>query len=472
VHEDPDHAALAGDLARIVGPDHVLADPALRAGYETDWTGRHRGQALLVVRPATSAEVGAVLRACAAHAVGVVPQGGNTGLVAGATPAGEVVLSTTRIDQLGPVDELAGAVTVGAGATLEAVQAHTAPSGLTPAVDLAARGSATIGGMVATDAGGIHVVRHGSMRRQILGIEAVLADGTCVGRVDGPARDSAGIHLPSILAGSEGTLAVVTRVRLRLVPAWRFRVTALVAYDGIDAAVAATATLRRRLPDLDAIELVDEASLALVGEHGRLPAPFRDGSPATLLVETAADRSTVDDLASALDGLAGTRDALLADDGPGRRRLWAFREDLTEAIAAGGVPHKLDVGLPLARLGSFVGALGPLVGGIDPSARLFVFGHLAEGNLHVNVLGPAPDDDRVDDAVLELVVEHGGAISAEHGIGRAKARWLSRARSAGELAIQAAIKHALDPGGLLNPGVLDPAGQHGEGIERPGPDGH
>jgi FAD/FMN-containing dehydrogenase len=472
VHANPDHAALAADLARIVGADHVLADPALRAGYETDWTGRHRGRAVLVVRPGTPTEVGATLRACASHGVGVVPQGGNTGLVAGATPAGEVVLSTTRLADLGPVDELAATVTVGAGATLAAVQAHTAPSGLTPAVDLAARGSATIGGMVATDAGGMHVVRHGSMRRQILGIEAVLADGTCVGRVDGPARDSAGIHLPSILAGSEGTLAVVTRVRLRLVPAWRFRATALVAFDGIDAAVAATAILRRRLSDLDAIELVDHAGLALVEAHGRLAAPFGDRYPAALLVETAADRSTVDDLAETLDGIAGARDALLADDGSGRRRLWAFREGVTDAIAAAGVPHKLDVGLPLARLGAFVGALGPLIAAIDPAARLFVFGHLAEGNLHVNVLGPAPDDERVDDAVLELVLEHGGAISAEHGIGRAKARWLRRARSAGELAIQDAIKHALDPGGLLNPGVLDPAGQHGEGIERPGPDGH
>ena len=470
------HPDLPAELNRIVGPDHVLAEPGLIRGYTTDWTGRYRGSAALVVRPGTPAEVAAILRACATAGAGVVPQGGNTSLVGGATPsAGQVVLSTTRLDSLGPVDAAEAAVTVGAGATLGAVRAHVAPFGLVPAVDLASRDSATIGGMVATDAGGIHVVRHGSMRRQVLALEAVLADGTIVGRADRPVTAGGGLDLPALLAGSEGTLAVVTAVRLRLVPAWRARATALVAFDGVGAAVAATHALRARLPDLDAVELVDRAGIELGLDRGLAP-PFTPLPPVCLLVETAADRSTVDELAASLDRLPGVVDALLADDGPGRRRLWAFREELTETIAALGVPHKLDVGLPLEAVEPFVDALGPLVHGLDPGARVIVFGHLAVGNLHVNVLGPGPEDERVDDAILALVIEHGGSIAAEHGIGRAKARWLTRARPAWELALQAAIKQALDPAGILNPGVLDPAPTnradgHAAPAGRPGPDG-
>ena len=161
-----------------------------------------------------------------------------------------------------------------------------------------------------------------------------------------------------------------------------------------------------------------------------------------------------DDLAATLQSMPGMRDAVIAADGPGRRRLWALREGVTEAISSVGIPHKLDVGLPLGRLAAFVEALEARVAGVDADARVFVFGHLALGNLHINVTGPAPDDERVDEAVLHLVLEHGGSIAAEHGIGRAKARWLTLARSPEELAVQAAIRRALDPAGLLNPGVL------------------
>ena len=177
-----------------------------------------------------------------------------------------------------------------------------------------------------------------------------------------------------------------------------------------------------------------------------------------LLLETASTRPMLDDLSTALQSMPGVRDAVVAADGPGRRRLWALREGVTEAISSVGIPHKLDVGLPLGSLAAFVDALEPTVAGVDGDARVFVFGHLALGNLHVNVTGPAPGDERVDEAVLRLVVDHGGSIAAEHGIGRAKARWLGLARSPEELAVQAAIKRALDPHGILNPGVLDGLG--------------
>jgi FAD/FMN-containing dehydrogenase len=461
---------LAADLAAIVGPDHVLTEPSVIAGYETDWTGRFQGTALLVVRPRSAEEVGAVLRACGARGGGVVPQGGNTGLVGGATPYGHVVLSTTRLDELGPVDEVVAEVEVGAGATLEAVQAHVAPNALTTGVDIAARGSATIGGMVATDAGGTRTVRHGTMRSQLVGIEAVLADGRLVRHDPRADADAGGVHLPSLLAGSEGTLGIVTRVRLRLVPRWRFRAVALVAFEDLASACAAIPRLRRSLPDLEAIEFVDQAGLALVSAHAGMAAPFRAAPAASVLVETAADRPVLDELVAALDGLPGLHDAVAADDGPDRTRLWSYRERVTEAIAAVGVPHKLDVGLPPATIPAFVAALGPAVVAAGPEARLVVFGHLAAGNLHVNVLGVDPASEQVDDVILQLVLAHGGSIGAEHGIGRAKARWLSRARSPGELAVQVAIKRALDPGGLLNPGVLDP-GVAPAHDHRPGPDG-
>jgi FAD/FMN-containing dehydrogenase len=453
---------LATDLVAALGEDRVITDRGALAGLETDWTGRFRGRARLAVRPASVGEVAAALRVCAAHRVAVVPQGGNTGLVGGAVPLDAVVLSTTRLTDLGAVDELAGEVTVGAGATLEAVRRHAAAAGLAPAVDLASRGSATIGGMIATDAGGIHALRHGSMRHQVRGIEAVLADGTIVGGSTGLATDRPGLHLPSVLAGSEGTLAVITRARLRLIPVWPERATALAAFGDLASAVAAARRLRDRLPDLDAVEYLDAAALALGAARAGQGDPF--GRPAagvgrgvaSLLVETAARRSTLEELGAALGSLPGLLDATVVDDGPGRRRLWAIREGVTEAIAALGVPHKLDVAVPPAGLAAFVAALEPVVARAAPDARTFVFGHLALGNLHVNVLGPAPDDDRVDDAVLRLILEHGGSIAAEHGIGRAKARWLALAETPAETAVRAAIRAALDPHGLLNPGVLAP----------------
>ncbi len=409
-------------LRAALGENAVVTDPGVLAAHEVDWTGRFRGRALALVRPESAAEVGEAVRACAAAGVAVVPQGGNTGLVGGAVPHDAVVLSTARLSSIGDVDPVAGAVTAGAGVTLERLQRAAAEAGLAFGVDLAARGSATVGGMIATDAGGIHALRHGSMRRQVAGIEAVLADGTVVRQRAGGTAP-VGVDLVSLLSGSEGTLAVITGARLRLVPILPERATALIAFDDVAAAVVATAYARARLPDLDAVELVDAASLALAASRVGQPVPFNGSGPA-LLVETASTRPMLDDLAAALQSMPGMRDAVVAADGPGRRRLWALREGVTEAISSVGIPHKLDVGLPLGRLAAFVEALEATVAGVDADARVFVFGHLALGNLHVNVTGPAPDDERVDDAVLRLVLDHGGSIAAEHGIGRAKARWL------------------------------------------------
>ncbi|HSK52075.1 MAG TPA: FAD-binding oxidoreductase [Clostridia bacterium] len=445
---------LGAALRAIVGAEHVITDRAMRATYETDWTGRFRGTAELVVRPGSTAEVAAVVRACARAGVTIVPQGGNTGLVAGAVPHGSVVLSTRRLRSIEDVEPATGRVTVGAGATLAQVQDHAARSGLRTGVDLAARGSATIGGMIATDAGGIHAIRYGTTRDALVGVEAVLADGSVVGSLDGLGRDPAA----ALLAGSEGTLGIVTRARLRLIPAWPERATVLLAFSGLAAAVAAVPVLRARLPDLEAFEAFDRACLDLAAARPGAADPFSGRAPGAVfvLVEVAANRPVVDELLGAVADLEGVVDAVVAADGPDRRRLWVLREGIADAIATIGLPHKLDVGLPLDRLEAFVAALRPAVAAVDPAARTFVFGHLGLGNLHVNLVGPAADDERVDDAVLRLVLEHGGDISAEHGIGRAKARWMRVAHTAAELAFRARLKRALDPDGLLNPGVLAP----------------
>ncbi|HEU5204178.1 MAG TPA: FAD-binding oxidoreductase [Candidatus Limnocylindrales bacterium] len=437
---------LLAALREAVGAESAVTDRAVLVAHEVDWTGRFRGKASALVRPGSADEVGQVLRACAAAGVGVVPQGGNTGLVAGAVPHDAVVLSTGRLDALGQPDPGAAELTAGAGATLERVQRAAIDAGRAFGVDLAARGSATIGGMIATDAGGIHRLRYGSMRRQVLGLEAVLADGSVV-------HELPGYDLVDLVAGSEGTLAVITEARLRLVPSWSHRATALISVDDIAGAVAAAAHATATSPELEAVEFVDAASLALAAARGGQAVPFGRPGPA-LLVEVAGDQPMLDVLTAALSVMPGLRDAVLADDGPGRRRLWALREGVTEAIASVGVPHKLDVGLPMAKLAGFVETLGPMVERAHGGARVFVFGHLAVGNLHVNVVGPPPDDERVDDAVLRLVADLGGEVAAEHGIGRAKARWLRLARSPRERAMHARIKGMLDPAGVLNPGVL------------------
>ena len=445
------------DLRAAVGDEHVLVDADVTASYERDWTGRFGARAACVVRPADTGQVAAVLRACAGAGVPVVVQGGNTGLVGGGVPAGgEVLLSLTRLTELGEVDVAGGQVTAGAGVTLSALQAHARAAGLDFGVDLAARDSATVGGLVATNAGGIRVLRYGSMRAQLLGAEAVLADGSVVSRMAGLLKDGTGYDLVSLLAGSEGTLGVVTRARLRLVPRLTSRCVALLALPDANSALGVLPGLRARLPHLSAAELVFADGVALVRKHSHLPAPFPDEHPAYLLLECADSSDPTDALVDAVGEADGLLDATVATDAAGQRALWAYREQHAEAISAEGLPVKLDVSVPTRRLPELVAGLGPTVAGVAPDALTIVFGHVNEGNLHVNVLDAGELDEQVTDAVLRLVAALDGSISSEHGVGRAKTAWLSLSRSESEIAAMRAIKGALDPHGVLNPGVLLP----------------
>jgi FAD/FMN-containing dehydrogenase len=449
--------ALAKALGEIVNPDHVLTDPDVTASYATDWTGRFHGKAMLVVRPADADEVSAVLARCADAGVPVVPQGGNTGLVGGSVPrlVPMVVLSTRRLDRLDPVDEAAMQVSAGAGVTIARWRQHAREAGLDAPVDFASRDSATVGGAVATNAGGSRVVRFGTMRAQVVGVAAVLSDGSAIGSLSGLPKETAGLHWPSLLCGSEGTLAVITAVRLRLVPWYRHTATALLATRGLDEAVAVLSRVRADVPHLDAVELILPEAMRLVTDHLAASAPVGrddDRIGAYVVVECADHADPTDELTAALSGQAEVLDAAVTAEGPARDRLVAFRDRIAEAIAAHGVPLKLDVAVPV---GALTELLAEAQSAVDRhGGRLVPFGHLAEGNVHLNVLDPG-DPEAITAEVLTVAAGLGGTISAEHGVGVAKAGWLQLIRSPAELRAATAVKRALDPSGILNPGVLE-----------------
>jgi FAD/FMN-containing dehydrogenase len=449
-------APLLTALREVVGPAQVLTDPGAMAAFTTDWTGRWSGPARAVVRPGSPAEVAAVVTACVAHDTAIVPQGGNTGLVGGGVPrGGEVVLVCTRLDRLGDVDVAARAVTVGAGVSLAAVQAHAAAAGLAYGVDLAARDSATIGGTVATDAGGIRVVRYGTTRDQVLAVEVVRSDGRTEVVDDERGLDE--------IVGSEGTHGIVTAVRLRLHPPPAHRAVALLALDDVATALSVQHRLQAQAGPLEASELLLHAGMARVVAATGARVPFDPLPPAALLVEAAGEAAVEERLTTALGGVVaevdGIRDVRLGTDAADRARLWQLREAHSEALAAAGPVVKLDLVVPLEHLAAFVAELPHVVGTADAGADIEVvlFGHLGVGDLHVNLLG-VPDRaiEGVEDAVFAAVVAAGGRPFGEHGVGVHKRHWVARTLGAAALAELQAARRRADPSGCCNPGVRLP----------------
>lgn len=440
-------AALIRALAAVVGEQHVVTGPAA-AGFAADWTGRFRGYTPAVLRPRDTAEVARVLALCADAGIAVVPQGGNTGLVGGGVPLhGEVVLSLARLDQMDPVDAEASQVTAGAGVTLRRLA--EADPGLDLGVLIASRDSATVGGAVATNAGGLRVLRYGPMRAQLRGVEAVLSDGTVLSHLAGLVKDNTGYDYPSLLAGSEGTLAVITRVRVQLVPRLHRLVTAIVGVPGLDELHALARQAVRDVPGLVSAEFFTQGGLGILVEHAGLAPPLPSPARVYLLLE-ASGPGALDDLAS----LIGDRPAAVGETTADRARLWSYRERHPEAAGFLGVPIKLDVSVPAARWVRLASDAAAVVAGVDPGATVVTFGHVADGNVHVNIVPARPADGRHEDALFGFVASLGGSISAEHGIGALKARWLPLARSAAERALFARIRSALDPTTTLNPHIL------------------
>ncbi|TPW12000.1 MAG: D-lactate dehydrogenase [Acidimicrobiaceae bacterium] len=450
-------AALIRELVAIVGADNVLTDPDLLRGYEVDWTGRFVGATTAVARPASADEVSAIVALCRARGAALVPQGGNTGLVGGGVPLhGEVVLSLRRLDLVGDVDVLARQITVGAGVTVEAVQRAALAAGLRYAVDFGARGSATVGGTIATNAGGINVLRYGGTREQLVGIEAVLGTGHLISRLNGLVKDNTGYHLPSLLCGSEGTLGIVTAARLRLVAAPAQHVTAIAGFATVADAVEAVGLIRSTFDRLDAAELMLADGVALVCSSAGVPMPMAHPWAALVLLEASGSHDVVESLGAVVEAARSVGDVVVATDPQRRAALWRLREEHTASIGRLGVPHKFDVTIPAAMLARFVAEVPTVVAGVEPGARTWQFGHVGDGNIHVNVTGVVGPDDVLAETIYRYACGLGGCISAEHGIGTAKARWLHLDRSADEVAAMRVLKHAFDPDGILNPAVLVP----------------
>ena len=453
---------LLQQLRDIVGAAQVIVEPEMMATYAIDWTGRFAGAPTAVVRPGTGHEVAALVTLCRDAGVALVPQGGNTGLVGGSVPlSGEVVLSLRRLGGVSDIDSLGGQLSAGAGTTVADVQAAAAAAGWAYGVDLASRDSATIGGTIATNAGGLQVLRYGATRGQLVGFEAVLGTGDTVSHMGGLVKDNTGYDLGGLLCGSEGTLGVVTAARLRLVPPNPERVTAILAFSSTTAAVEAGSLLRRSLPELQSLELFLQSGLELVCRVTGAPHPFGELHWAYLLVEAAAQHDPMPALATVLDSIPMIDETAVASDTTRSTQLWRYREAHTEAINTLGAPHKLDVTLPFPMLAAFIDEVPEIVRRADPKAATWLFGHVGDGNVHVNVTGVGAEDLKVDDSVMRYVSELGGSISSEHGIGTAKRPWLHLNRSEAELTAFRRIKAAFDPADIMNPNVLLPPGLRG-----------
>lgn len=448
--------SLMAAFRQVVGEPGVVTDPAVTASFTADWTRRWQGTTPCVLRPRDDAQTVELLRLCHDAEVAVVPQGGNTGLVGGSVPRNhEVVLSLGLLDSVADVNRDTMTVTVGAGVTLAALHQHAAAAGLAYGVDMASRDSATVAGNIATDAGGLRVVRYGTTRQQVNGLAVALPGGITVTRLDEVAKDTVGYALDQLFIGSEGTLGVITRAQLVLRPRYDRRVVALLGLDSVADAVAFARLARHELDSIDALELMFASGVELVAKQQQVAMPFATRYPVYVLIELAAKTDPFAALAGVLNDAPMVRDAVVAVERSDRARLWAFREGHTESISrVSSRVEKFDVSVPLARFETVVTALTATVTELYPDARLFLFGHLAEGNVHVNVCDSPPDDDTLSELVLGMVADANGSISAEHGVGQQKTRHLGLVRSRDELALYSQVKAVCDPHGIMNPGVI------------------
>ncbi|MBS0326397.1 MAG: FAD-binding oxidoreductase [Proteobacteria bacterium] len=467
-------ATLRETLAAIVGDAHLLVEAHATAPYLVDARNRFHGAALAVVRPDGTDEVAAVVRACAGAGVTVVAQGGNTGLCGGATPdpsGGSVVVSLARMRRIRSVDPANATVTVEAGATLAEVQAAAAAAGLRFPLSLASEGSCTIGGNIATNAGGTAVLRYGNTRAQVLGLEVVLADGRVWNGLRALRKDNTGYDLKQLFIGSEGTLGIVTAAVLTLVAPAHSRATALAALTDLAQAVLLLSRMKEALGDrLTGFELMSDVALGLSRKHHPdLPDPLPGHAWYALIQADAGAGATTlaaDVEAALAEAIAADAadDATVAASGEQAKRLWALRENISEAQRREGPNVKHDIALPASAIPAFVASCGSALAMSFPEAHLVVFGHLGDGNLHYNVAAAsgasaeslmhrAADINRI---VYDEVNAHGGTISAEHGIGQLKREALARYRSPLELELMRRVKDALDPHGVFNPGKVLP----------------
>jgi FAD/FMN-containing dehydrogenase len=467
--------SLVDALRAAIGAAHVIVDGD-RSAYELDWRKRFRGRALAVVRPGSTAEVAAVVSACRGHGASIVAQGGNTGLVGGSVPdesGTQVLLSTARLNRIRSVDRSNLTLVAEAGCVLQAVQDEALAHGLMFALSLAAEGSCTIGGNLATNAGGTQVLRYGNARELCLGLEAVTAEGRVWEGLSGLRKDNTGYDLRDLIIGSEGTLAIITAATLKLHPRPAAVLTATATLPTLAAATALLALAQQRLgPGLTGFEVMNAFSLELVRQHlPQLRQPLA-AAPWTVLVEHSDGESEAH-ATEALEAMLGAalEQGLIADTAVATsieqaNAMWHVREAIPIAQSNEGANVKHDIALPVSAIDEFVAATDAALLAAFPGVRLVDFGHLGDGNLHYNVQGPPGHDGaafvqrheaEINDLVYDAVVARGGSISAEHGVGALKVEQLEARKSPVALDMMRAIKLALDPTGVLNPGrVLRP----------------
>ncbi|HUY04569.1 MAG TPA: FAD-binding oxidoreductase [Rhodocyclaceae bacterium] len=470
-------AALEQSLKDIVGAGQVLTSAADMAPYLTDWRGRYTGTARCVVRPGNTEEVARVVACCAGAGTAVVPQGGNTGLVGGGTPlaaaygaGGQVLVSLTRLSRIRAIDRDNNTITVEAGCVLQEVQRAAFDAGLLFPLSLAAEGSATIGGNLSTNAGGVQVLRYGNMRELTLGLEVVLADGRIWNGLRGLRKDNTGYDLKHLFIGAEGTLGLITAAVLKLFPQPHATAVAWVAVADPAAAVALLRHLREQCGErVSAFEIIGRSALELVERH--IPDardPLAQTHAWQVLVELT-DTLAGFDLIAALESALGAeieagraKDAVIAQSGAQAQALWRLRENISEAQRIEGVSIKHDVAVPVSAIAEFIRRADDALAARFPGVRIVCFGHIGDGNLHYNLSKPAAlanadfieQTEAVNRVVHDLVHELSGSISAEHGLGQLKRLEIRRYKSEVEMDLMRRVKRALDPQDLMNPGKV------------------
>ena len=463
-------AALLDELRSLLGPAQVLCEGDLSA-WERDWRKRWHGRALAVVRPGSTDEVAQVLQACARHGISVVPQGGNTGLVGGGVPddsGTQVLLSLGRLNRVRSIDRANLTMTVDAGMVLQSVQQAAADAGLLFPLSLAAEGSCTIGGNLATNAGGTQVLRYGNARELCLGLEVVTARGEVWHGLTGLRKDNTGYDLRDLFIGSEGTLGVITAATLKLFPQPAASLTALARCESLDDCVALLGLSQARLgAGLTGFEVMNEFSLSLVRRHFTQLAHPLPPAPWTVLLEYA-DADGVDPARSRFEALLEAAlaqgvigDAAVAESLAQSAAMWHLREAIPLAQSEEGLNVKHDISVPVSAIPTFCVRTDAALRAAVPGVRLVNFGHLGDGNLHYNVQCPeggeagqflATHEPAINSIVYDAVQACGGSFSAEHGVGVLKRHEMEQRKSPVALGLMRAIKQALDPHGLLNPG--------------------
>ncbi|MCB2059960.1 MAG: FAD-binding oxidoreductase [Novosphingobium sp.] len=470
-----EYEAFLDEAANLLGPRGLTQDPDLLEPWLTDWRGRFTGRTCAMASPASTEEVAAVVRLCARYKVPVVPQGGNSGMAGGATPdtsGHELLLSLRRMNAIREIDREGRKVICEAGVVLHDLHEAVAEAGLRFPLTLGGKGSATVGGLISTNAGGSQVLRHGSMRAQVLGLDAVLADGSVFSALTPLKKDNRGFDLKQLLIGSEGTLGIVTATTLRLLPAVADRV---VIWAGVPSLKAARSLLLHcedcAGEALEGFEVMPADCLAAVLKH--LPnarSPLAGDHAWHVLIEAVADSAHADGLHETCETmLAGAFERGLLEDGTiaanetQAEAFWLLRESIAPAERARGPAVQHDISVPVERMPEFVEAVVPKIEAAWPGTRAVAFGHLGDGNVHFHVIAPPgkaaisweQDEGKlISRQVHDLVTEWGGSISAEHGIGQLKREELARLGDPVSLAMMRQVKQALDPAGLLNPGKL------------------